>query len=143
MSKKYITELTRILPRMRRVLVRHFSSVLTKGDVTLPQMILLEFLQEKTACTVSAIAKELRITLSAVTGMADRLVRSKLISRMRGSQDRRVVIISLTSKGKTLLTKMLSEQKKMIKHMFSGLTDNERKTYLGILKKMYTGIEKK
>ena len=143
MDKKYIVELTRILPRMRRVLVRQFSSVLTKGDVTLPQMILLEFLQEKTACTVSDIAKELGITLSAVTGMADRLVRSKLISRTRGSQDRRIVIISLTAKGRGLVSKFLDKHKKMIEQMFSGLTNNERKTYLDILKKMCAGIEKK
>ncbi len=48
---------------------------------------------------MSAISKELKITLSATTQIADRLERAGLVERVTEADDRRVKCLQLTSKG--------------------------------------------
>ena len=53
---------------------------------------------------VSEVAGVLGVTLSAATGLVDRLVRYKLASRERDLHDRRVVWVRMTDEGTRVLT---------------------------------------
>ena len=48
--------------------------------------------------TAGGIASEIRLTTGAVTGMLDRLEKLELVTRTRSTTDRRVVLISTTTK---------------------------------------------
>jgi len=143
MKQKFIDEMGRLIPMIHRALAKKGSRVLTKGNITVPQTILLEILKEKHMCTVSDIAKDMGITKSAITGLTDRLIRSNLIIRTRGVKDRRIVIISLTVKGKTAIFRLIHEREDILKQAFRGLTDKERALYLKLLKKVYDTIVRK
>lgn len=143
MDKKFFNELCKSMPKMRRELMMRHSNALTKGEITIPQMILLEIVNDKKMCTVSYIAKNMGITLSAVTGLADRLVRVKLITRARGINDRRLVLVSLTEKGKNVLNNVLSSSRDILKKSFEVLTAAEQEEYLRLIKKIYSGLMKK
>ena len=143
MESKFINELTKFMPKMMREFAKQRSSALTKGTITIPQMILLEIVFEKNMCTMSDLAKSIGVTTSAVTGLTDRLIRAKLVTRIRGIKDRRIVIISLSEKGKNLTKKILNERQQMIKKAFGTLTHKERETYLKLIKKVYGGLVKK
>ncbi|MCK4252370.1 MarR family transcriptional regulator [candidate division WOR-3 bacterium] len=143
MEKKFLDELHKYLPTIQKELVKGGSSALTKGEITLPQMFLLQIVFEKNMCTMTDLSKNIGITKSAVTGLTDRLIRSKLIARTRGIKDRRIVIISLTEKGKNLIKKVLNEHQQMIKKAFSPLTHKEQEIYLDLIKKIYKGLVKK
>lgn len=143
MERKFIDELTKFMPKMMREFAKRRSNALTKGTITVPQMILLEIAFEKNMCTMSDLAKSIGVTTSAVTGLTDRLIRAKLITRTRGIKDRRIVIISLSEKGKNLIKKILNERQQMIKKAFGNLTHKERETYLKLIKKVYGGLVKK
>ncbi|NQT23114.1 MAG: MarR family transcriptional regulator [Candidatus Omnitrophica bacterium] len=142
MKQKFLDEMGRLIPQIHRALARKGSGVLTKGTITVPQMVLLEFVNEKHMCTVTDIAKNMGITKSAITGLTDRLIRSNLITRTRGIKDRRIVLISLTSKGKTAILRLLQERDNTIRKAFEGLTDKERGLYLELLRKMYGNLVK-
>lgn len=143
MEKKFLDELNKYLPTIQKKLIKGGSSALTKGEITLPQMLLLQIVFEKNMCTMTDLSKNMGITKSAVTGLTDRLIRSKLIARTRGIKDRRIVIISLTEKGKHLIKKVINEHQQMIKEAFSPLTRKEREIYLDLIKKIYKGLVKK
>ncbi|GAG83437.1 unnamed protein product [marine sediment metagenome] len=143
MEKKFLDELSEFMPKMMREFAKRRSNALTKGIITVPQLVLLEIVSEKNMCTMTDLAKNIGITTSAVTGLTDRLMRSKLITRSRGIKDRRIVIISLTEKGKNLIKKLLHQREQMIKKAFGGLTVEERKTYLKLIRKMYDSVIKK
>lgn len=53
--------------------------------------------------SISAISRELGVSLSAVTQIADRLERAKLVRRLTEDRDRRIRCLQLTPRGETLL----------------------------------------
>ena len=53
--------------------------------------------------SISAISRELGVSLSAVTQLADRLERAKLVRRLAEDNDRRIRCLQLTARGERLL----------------------------------------
>jgi DNA-binding MarR family transcriptional regulator len=53
--------------------------------------------------SISAISRELGVSLSAITQIADRLERAHLVRRVTEDADRRVRCLQLTDRGETLL----------------------------------------
>ena len=143
MSSDVSVEITKILPRLLREFSKSLSNPLAAGAVTVPQLVLLEVLREKGMSTMSSVAKLMGITTSAVTGLADRLIRAKFISRVRGIKDRRIVLVSLTDKGKDVIKKLQQHREKTIKKAFSNLTEKEQAEYLRLIQKIYEGLVKK
>jgi len=83
------------------------------------------------------------ITTSAVTGLTDRLIRAKFISRVRGIKDRRIVLVSLTDKGKDVVKKLQLYREKTVRKAFRNLTEKEQTEYLRLIRKIYEGLVKK
>ncbi len=129
---------------------RHFQATLKsqadpflKGKITFPQYIALEFLGEAGAMKMKNIAKTLRITLPAATGLIDRLVSLKMVKRVLDENDRRVIFIIITPLGLKVVEKVRGARKNVIEKMFSILTDSERDTYLKIITKVRNAIHEK
>jgi DNA-binding MarR family transcriptional regulator len=59
----------------------------------------LRALVDKGPCQVSEVAGTLSVTLSAATGLVDRLVKARLATRDRDQKDRRVVWVKVTPEG--------------------------------------------
>jgi DNA-binding MarR family transcriptional regulator len=56
--------------------------------------------------TIGELAEQLTIAHHTAVELADRLVAQDLVSRSPGSEDRRTVLLRVTRKGETLLTKL-------------------------------------
>ena len=143
MASDVVVKITKILPRLLREFSKSFSNPLTAGAVTVPQLVLLEVLREQGMSTMSSVAKLMGITTSAVTGLADRLIRAKFISRVRGIKDRRIVLVSLTDKGKDVVKKLQLYREKTVRKAFRNLTEKEQTEYLRLIRKIYEGLVKK
>jgi DNA-binding MarR family transcriptional regulator len=77
---------------------------------------------------MSCISRELGISLSAITQIADRLERVRLVRRMPQGEDRRVRCLQLTEQGEAM---MRSHQEERISHMarvLECLNPQERQT---------------
>ena len=140
MSKQSLTafseELLEIMPRLMRGLFRKHTDSLGQGKITLPQFLSLDLINRKGALKMKDIAKELRISFPAVTGLINRLVKMKLASRLYDEKDRRVIYITLTSSGKKMIDEISSTRVKAVKDIFGKLSDKERADYLRILRKV-------
>src|SRR6201994_3886472 len=68
-------------------------------DVTLAQYRVLVELAARGPQRLADLADALRVDRSTATRMCDRLVRKRLVTRRRGSEDRRVVRVSLSAQG--------------------------------------------
>jgi DNA-binding MarR family transcriptional regulator len=66
-------------------------------------MLAVKGLPEDTAATIGEIAERLQIQHHSTVELVDRLVARGLVTRKRGSEDRRQVMVQLTSKGEKLL----------------------------------------
>lgn len=72
-------------------------------DVTLAQYRVLVVLASRGPQRLADLATALAVDRSTATRMCDRLVRKRLVTRRRGTEDRRVVRISLTEAGAELV----------------------------------------
>jgi DNA-binding MarR family transcriptional regulator len=83
--------------------------------------------------SISAISRELGVSLSAVTQIADRLERSDLVERVADGGDRRVRCLRLTSHGETLLRLHDEERVRRTSAMLKQLTPKARAEAAGVM----------
>lgn len=135
-------ELVEILPLMFREFAKREDNVLTRGKITFPQMVAIDYVSRKSKVKMTELAKVLSIKMSSATVLVDRLIREKLLSRARDEADRRLVWVSATPKGKKLISEVLEQKRNSIKQLFGVLTEEERRQYLGVLRKVKDHILK-
>jgi DNA-binding MarR family transcriptional regulator len=132
----FADRVTELLPQLARGMARHENNYLTKGVITPPQVWVLRQLTRQPECSMRELADFMKMGLSSVTGMVDRLVRQGLTNRRRTEQDRRVVFVDITVKGRKVLKEILEQHRRTILDLFEVLTAEERSTYLCILEKL-------
>jgi len=132
----FANRVTELLPQLARGMARHENNYLTKGVITPPQVWVLRQLTRQPECSMRELAEFMKMGLSSVTGMVDRLVRQGLASRRRTEQDRRVVFVDITAKGRRILKEILEQHHRTILDLFESLTAEERFAYLCILEKL-------
>lgn len=67
--------------------------------VTASQAMVLNFLGEEDRVPSHILCRKLQITSATMTGILDRLEKSALIERQRHPEDRRAILVCLTTKG--------------------------------------------
>jgi len=121
--------------RLSRSILTQSEDALLQGKITFPQYIALSSLTAKNL-KMKDIARTLGVSLPAVTGIINRLVKLKMVERSYDLNDRRVIFIALTTRG-AKVTKFIEEaRRKFIEEIFGELTDIERNTYLSLLRKV-------
>ena len=145
MSRKDLdfgVEVSKILPVIMREAGRRQMRILTKGDLTMPQIVILDFLLEKGHCRMGEVAHVLNLTMSAATGIVDKMVRTGFVKRERLQEDRRVVRIILLRKGEQMAKRVSEERRKAANEIFAYLSEAERHEYLRLLRKVYEGLRR-
>ena len=79
--------------RLANSMLKSRADVLFQGKITFPQYVALEVLNSDKPLKMKDIAKILKISLPAVTGLVSRLVAMKLAKRLYEETDRRVIYI--------------------------------------------------
>ncbi len=106
---------------------------LHKGRVTLPQIMILHFLQIEQEARMKDLARFMGVTMAAMTGIIDRLVKSGHCARVYDPQDRRIIKIKLTAKGDSLVKSINEGKRQMIIKIFGKISETDRQDYLRIL----------
>ncbi|MGE5246982.1 MAG: MarR family winged helix-turn-helix transcriptional regulator [Verrucomicrobiota bacterium] len=100
--------ISRVLDDLRRVfqVVHGYSKRAERvGGLTGPQLWAVKVLSESSPVRVSDLARRMYLHPSTVVGILDRLEAVGLVLRTRSTEDRRVVTVSLTDRGKELVSK--------------------------------------
>lgn len=106
-------------------------------------MVVLEALGRAPRASMKEIARLLGVQMSSATVLVDRLVREKMLDRLRDENDRRVVWVRLTNKGRGVVRDTLDEKSRSMERIFGCLTGAERGQYLTILRKVCDDLRKK
>jgi len=125
-----------LFPQLARSIARHENNYLTKGVITPPQVWVLRRLTQQRECTMCELADFMKMGLSSVTGMVDRLVNQGLVNRRRTEKDRRIVFVDITVKGRKILREIMEQHRNTTLNLFESLTAEERSFYLSILEKL-------
>ena len=132
-----------VLPAMHLAIVKSQPSFLSATRLTMPQLMFMETLRILGPSKMSDLSKTLGVTKSAVTGIADRLIKSKYLKRSSAKGDRRVIILDLTPRGKALSERMARYKLQMIRGLFVDVGEKDRAKYLDILAKIKENIDRK
>ena len=92
-------------------------------------------------CIMSGIAERIRLSLSSVTGLIDRLVEKKLVCRDRSREDRRVVQVELTDEGRELHTSVMESQVQFARGLLKTLSAEEQDALLSLFGKISDRIK--
>src|SRR6476619_3626861 len=97
----------------------------------------LEALLHKGSLPVNEIGKKVMLTSGSITVAVDRLETKGLVERRAHGSDRRARIVHLTKEGKKLITHVYGVHAGDMERLAAAsLTKSERKTLIGLLKKI-------
>lgn len=122
-----------ILPVMMKEFAKRQMNELSKGNITLPQFLILDFLEKNKETKMSGLARFMSVTTAAMTGMIDRLVKYGYVVREPEESDRRIVKIKITPKGSGIIKGINSQRRHMIIDIFGRVSERDRSDYLRVL----------
>ena len=124
-------------------LVRYIASAASAHQETAPgpmlsgsQRIVLRALVDHGPCQVSEVANHLGVTLSAATGLVDRLVKAKLVTRERDQKDRRVVWVRVTPDGVAAVEAAEERRRAALRKLVRHLPEGDLATLCDILERL-------
>lgn len=106
------------------------------SDLSITEMHTIEAIGLYTEKTMTDLAERLGITTGTLTTAINKLIKKDYVKRKRTSEDRRVVLVSLTKKGRVAY--MLHEKfhNDMISETVYQLTDEDKKILISSLNKI-------
>src|SRR5690242_4901382 len=107
-----------------------------RADLTGPQLTVVKILEQIGDMSLSELSERIRAQNSTVTGIIDRMERENLVTRERSKEDRRVVFIRLTPKGRKLAEEIPVEPMEVFKGALGSLSATETRELLKILGKV-------
>ncbi len=111
-------------------------------ELSMLQLRALMLIADKENVTMSQLAKELNVKLPTATVLIDRLLVNRLVERVDDENDRRKVLITLTTKGKKDLEKSTKAKVERMTYVLNVISEQDKSNLLEILKKLYQKLEK-
>ncbi|THB66144.1 MAG: MarR family transcriptional regulator [Gammaproteobacteria bacterium] len=104
--------------------------------LTTPQLMVMQTIRELGDVPIKSIASEVNLTQATVTTILDRLENNGMISRERGTADRRKVFITITEKGFALLREAPKTLQDQFQSQFQDLHDWEQTMIVAALERV-------
>lgn len=132
----FADNLNELMPVIMKEFARRQTNELYKGKITLPQFLVLEFLETDGESKMKDLAQFMHVTTAAMTGIVDRLVRDGYVVRTFDAVDRRIIKVKLTPRGSSLVKKISGQRRNMTVNIFGKISEKDRNEYLRILRQI-------
>jgi DNA-binding MarR family transcriptional regulator len=124
-----------LLNRARNTLLMEMDAALKGMDITGQQMGIVMALTRGLATTPYELSKLLGIDTGLMTRMLDKLEAHGLLTRSRSTEDRRVVNLTLTKKGKKVAERIPEVAPKVLNHRLKHFSKAEFAEFRRLLAK--------
>ena len=101
-SDKVISEIMQSLRRIIKAIQDYSYEVEDRFGITGPQLWALKTISQNDGFSLGELGKSMYLHPSTITGLIDRLEKKGYVERERDREDRRVIKLRLTSRGKGL-----------------------------------------
>ena len=118
-------------------IINQYRPLLDELELTYPQYLVMLVLWEHEEQTVNELGDKLKLDSGTLTPLLKRMELKDFVSRNRSTVDERIVLITLTEKGKTIKEKASCIPTKLMQSMDVSVED------LTILKNIISKISKK
>jgi len=89
---------------------------------------------------ILAIAERTVTVVPGITGLIDRLERAEFVARRRCTEDRRVIFVEITSKGRAVLSQLDQPVLDLHEKLMGHLSERELRGLIGLLEKVRVAI---
>jgi MarR family 2-MHQ and catechol resistance regulon transcriptional repressor len=125
-----------VLARAQRAIAGYVEQCIAAEDLCLSDFMVLEVLLHKGPMTISEIGQSVLLANASMTSAVDRLEQKSLVSRGASPNDRRVRIVTLTRKGKALISELYERHVADLETITGVLTRKEQDQLRALLKKV-------
>lgn len=105
-------------------------------DISVNDMHIMEAIGIEEPKNMSSVARLVDVTVGTLTIAINNLVKKGYVVRVRSEEDRRVVLISLSEKGKAAYEHHCRFHQKMVEAVLAGLSHEEASVLTNALKKL-------
>lgn len=98
----------------QREFLLNLSKELNRDNISFAQFFLLSYLSSSKELTMTDIARKMGHSTAAATGLVDRLEKLGYMERTHAVDDRRKVLVRVTSKGLDLVSRLRNELQQQI-----------------------------
>jgi DNA-binding MarR family transcriptional regulator len=131
-----------LVEKLEELIIKLMRRVHTKMDdkiaygITGSQFFVMKSIYERGRATVSTVAEDIGVSLSAITALVDKLAKAGYVTRSRDGEDRRLVWLEVTAQGEEVLRNCLAGRRLLIKEFLARLSENDLEQLVNIYKKM-------
>ena len=104
--------------------------------ITGSQFFVMKKIHYRGRSTVTDVAEDLGVSLSAITSLVDKLCKVGLVLRQRDENDRRLVWLELTSEGNEILNRCLASRRQVVGRYLEQLPDEDLEQLLRIYERL-------
>lgn len=137
LAREFVT----LLPMMYRYIFLQLPCPGEKLPVPPNQMLAMVFLNTFPDSSMTQLASRLMVSKQQLTKIIDGLVKREMVRRKNDQQNRRLVLLELTEKGRRFVDSVLACQARKTTEMFSGITSQEKDTLLAALELLRRGLD--
>lgn len=138
---------------LNELLVQLFNDILqieekslkngTLSDLSVTELHTIEAIGMYKERTMTEVAQDLKITVGTLTTAINKLIKKGYVDRKRIEEDRRVVLIHLTKKGKLAYRIHEKFHNDMINETISGLREDEEEILISSLERLNVFFKEK
>ena len=104
--KKVASDVADFIMFTQRSFLLDLSRELNRGNVSYAQFFLLGYLSSEQQLTMTDISRKMGHSTAAATGLVDRLEKVGYVQRLHAADDRRKVMVQITTKGIQLVQQL-------------------------------------
>lgn len=138
--KEYVNQVIALLPDLAKAFRTDEPQEVLHIDISFPEIFVLRQLSSNKEPTMSELGRSISMDLSTLTRTVDKLVGKEFVVRKRDPEDRRMVRVAITAKGRKIISRFEEQKKKKIESILRQMTSQERRDILNIFKTLHARI---
>ncbi|QNO13688.1 MarR family transcriptional regulator [Alkalicella caledoniensis] len=133
----YVEEIESLIRKVSFVIKCRGRDILNDFEITPPQFNALLLLSEHGDMTIGELGSKMYLASSTATDLIDRMERNSLVERVRDENDRRVVRLHMTKKGKQMILEVVESRKRYLDDILTHVDQSDQQKLVGSLTKIY------
>jgi MarR family 2-MHQ and catechol resistance regulon transcriptional repressor len=134
-------ELWQSISAIYRTAVKRLNSRLSEDKISFSQFSMLRAIGKFGPMPMNKLGDHMLVAPANITGLVDRLERKGYVERRRDRNDRRLLKIELTERGRRIHDKVIEQFWTYVRNVFSSLSENERMVLLGLLARIRKSVD--
>ncbi len=124
----------------QREFLLNLSRELNRDNISFAQFFLLGYLATSKELTMTDIARKMGHSTAAATGLVDRLEKLGLMERTHAVDDRRKVLVRITSRGIELVSRLRDELQNQIADAMSETSSADADSFMNSYRSLDTSV---